>query len=95
MSELDGIVVRPEMHEEQPRLLIKHMTVQGRDLDSSCAQSFDHRIDLIGGQYEVTRDCRLAAASRLKANAGRHPGGPDDVSAVPSSFSGSRRGTPN
>jgi hypothetical protein len=43
-------IIRPEMHEEQPRLLFKHVTMQSRDLDSVCPQGFDHRVDLIGVQ---------------------------------------------
>src|SRR5262245_21925939 len=45
ICELDGVIVCPEVHEEQARLLIKHVTVQGCDLDPVCAQRFDYRID--------------------------------------------------
>jgi hypothetical protein len=34
VSELDGIIVRPKVHEEQARPFIKHVTVQGRNFDT-------------------------------------------------------------
>ena len=33
LSKFDGIVVGPEMHEEEARLLVQHMAVQRCDLD--------------------------------------------------------------
>ena len=72
-SELYGVIVRPEVHEKQARLLIKHVTVQGRDLDPVGSKGFDHRVDLISGQHKIARDRSLAAASWLKTDAGRHP----------------------
>src|SRR5512137_1012526 len=37
-SELDGIVIRPEMHKEQPRFLFQHMAVQGCHVDAISAK---------------------------------------------------------
>ena len=34
LSELHGIVVRPEMHEEEARLLVEHMAVERGHLDA-------------------------------------------------------------
>ena len=36
--ELDGVVIGPEVHEDQPRLLGQHMAMNGRDLDAVVAQ---------------------------------------------------------
>src|SRR5689334_8022252 len=47
LGELHGVVVRPEMHEVQARLLVQHVAVQGGDLDAVLAQGADDRIDLI------------------------------------------------
>src|SRR5262249_52927507 len=44
MSELDGIIVCPEVHKEQAWLFIKHVTMQSRDLDSVCSKGLDHRV---------------------------------------------------
>src|ERR1700732_2128948 len=37
------LVIRPEVHEEQTRLVIEHVIVHGRDLDALCAQNTQHR----------------------------------------------------
>ena len=71
MSELDGIVVRPKVHEEQPRLFIKHVTMQGRYLDAVAAQRFDDGIDLACHHHEIARDRGFAVASRLETDSGR------------------------
>src|SRR5690348_7195196 len=47
LGELHGVVVRPEMHEVQARLLVQHVAVQGRHLDAVLPQRLDHRIDLV------------------------------------------------
>src|SRR5581483_12320301 len=72
------IVVRPEVKEEEPRLLVQHVAVDGGNLDAIRPQGFNHRVHLIGGQHEVARDGGLAAAGRLKINPRRNahrPGG--------------------
>ena len=72
MSEHDGVVVRPKVHEEQARPFIKHVAVQGRNFDSVSTQRFDHRVDLITSQHKVTGYRGLSAAGRLKAKRRRH-----------------------
>ena len=34
LGELDGVVIGPEMHEEQPRLLVQHVAVVGGYVDA-------------------------------------------------------------
>src|SRR6516225_2191932 len=65
-SELDGIVVRPEVHEEKTGLLVQHVAVNRRDLDAIRPQCLDHRVDLIGGEHEVAGDRSLAATGWLE-----------------------------
>jgi hypothetical protein len=61
-------IVCPEVHEEQARLVIEHVIVQGRNLDAIVAQNTQHRIDFIGGQDEIPGDRGLAAARRLEVD---------------------------
>src|SRR5258708_31171316 len=63
--QLSGIIVCPEMHEEQPRLFGEHVAVQRRHLDPALAQGLAHGIDLLRDEHEVTCDRRFAAATRL------------------------------
>ena len=39
----NSVIVRPEVHEQQTRLLVDHVTVQGDDLDTTTAQRPPHR----------------------------------------------------
>ena len=61
--ELLRIVVAPEMHEEQARLVVEHVVVDRGHLDAVRAQRLQHRIDLVGGEHEIARDRRLAASA--------------------------------
>src|SRR5438105_2307680 len=60
LGELLRVIVRPEVHKEEPRLLLQHVTVQRGDLDAVVAQCFQHWIDLFRGEHEVAGDGRLA-----------------------------------
>src|SRR6266705_4833125 len=60
-SQLSCIIVCPEMHEEQPRLFGKHVTVQRRHLDPAVAQGLEDGIDLLCDEHEVAGDRCLAA----------------------------------
>ena len=42
LGELLRILVRPEVHEEEARLLLQHVAVQCGDLDAVIAQRFQH-----------------------------------------------------
>src|SRR5262249_27115116 len=77
LGELDGVVIGPEMHEEQPRLLIQHVAVQRRHLDAVRPQRLDYGIDLIAGENEVASDGGFAAAGRLEVDRDRNPHGTD------------------
>src|SRR5882757_6595027 len=53
LGELDRVVIRPEMHEEEPRLFVQHVTVERRDVDAMRPQCGDHRVHLVAGQHEI------------------------------------------
>src|SRR5262249_26910022 len=76
LRELHRVVVRPEVQEEQPRLLVQHVAVDRRHLDSVRAQRLDHRIDFFCDQHEIAGDGSLAAAGGLKADRRGHAHGP-------------------
>src|SRR6185295_17799075 len=63
------------MHEDEPRLLSQHVTMDRGHLYAVRAQSFDHRIDLRSKQNEVAGNRRLASAGGLEADAGVHAHG--------------------
>src|SRR6267378_5925832 len=67
-GQLPCIIVCPEMHEEQPRLFGKHVTVQRRHLDSAFAQRLEHGVDLLRDEHEVPGDRRLAAPGGLEVD---------------------------
>src|SRR6266849_9976686 len=52
----DGVVIGPEMHEEQPGLLIQHVVVERGHLDAVGPEGLDDRIDLGGPQHEIAVD---------------------------------------
>jgi hypothetical protein len=56
------------MEEEQPRLFVQHVAVDGGYVDAVCSQCSDHRIDLIAGENEIAGDSCLAAAGGLKTD---------------------------
>ena len=62
MRQLLGIVVGPEMDEEQPRLLIKHVAVVSGHLDGPGAQGTDQWVHFVARDEKIARDGRLAAA---------------------------------
>src|SRR5437660_1043704 len=72
LRKLHRVVVRPEVQEEQPRLLVQHVAVDRRHLDAVRAQRLDHGIDLISRQHEVAGDGGLAAAGGLEVDGGGH-----------------------
>src|SRR5215510_2602454 len=42
LGELHGVIIGPEVHEEQPRLLVEHVAVHRRHFDAVRAQRLDH-----------------------------------------------------
>src|SRR5262245_62477219 len=71
LRKLYGVVVRPEVQEEQPRLLVEHVAVNCRHLDAIRSQRLDHRIDLVSRQYEISGDGGLSAAGGLEVDGRR------------------------
>src|SRR5215208_5954982 len=63
--ELHGVVVRPEVHEEEPGLFSQHMTVQRGDLNAVLPQCTNDRIHLARTHDEVPGDRGSAATSGL------------------------------
>ena len=60
-GELARVVIGPEMHEEDARLFVEHVAVQGGDLDAVGLQGLDHRIDLLASS---TKSPVMAAVSK-------------------------------
>jgi len=48
------------VHEEDPRLVLKHVVVDGGHLDAALAKGSQHRVDFVRSQHEVAGDGRLA-----------------------------------
>src|SRR5262249_57680851 len=61
------------MEEEQPRLLVEHMTMYRRHLDAVRAQRRDDGVHFVAGEHEIAGDRGLAIAGRLKADRRREP----------------------
>src|ERR1700736_1761142 len=70
-GKLQRVVIGPEMHEEQPRLLVEHVAVERRHLDAVRAQGLNNGIHFLPGQHEIAGDRGLAGTGRLKAYGGR------------------------
>src|SRR6266566_3546730 len=49
--QLDRIRHGPEVHEEEPRLVVQHVVVQGRHLDPVSPERANHRVHLVGGKF--------------------------------------------
>src|SRR5262249_37020266 len=83
-GELERVVIRPEMHEEEPRLLPEHVAVHGGHFDSIRPQRLHYRIPLGAGQREVAGDRGFAIAGRLEVDRRGNPqgGGRGEVHAV-------------
>src|SRR5215216_3545852 len=71
--QLQRVVMRPEMHENQPRLFGQHVTVDRRDLDAMLTQCLDDRVHFLAGKDEITGNRRLAVAGWLEVDRRRHP----------------------
>src|SRR5215510_8015789 len=64
--ELDRIVVRPEVHVEQPRGVAQAVIVQRRRLDTVLPKRLGDAIHLTGDEDEIAGDRRLAVAGGLE-----------------------------
>src|SRR5436190_19699815 len=73
--QLHHVIVRPEVHEEQPRLLVEHVAVNGRNGDAILAQCLDDGIDLFTNQYKVTGYCRFSWTRGLEVDRRRYAHG--------------------
>ena len=60
------------MKEEQPRLFVQHVAVDGGYVDAVRSQRSDHRIHLVAGENEISGDGCLAATGGLKTDGYRH-----------------------
>ena len=70
MGQLACIIIGPEVHKEEARLLGKHVTVYCRHLYSAFAQRLDDGIYLICREHKIAGDSRLAATGRLEVDRG-------------------------
>src|SRR5262249_27017488 len=75
LGELHRVVVRPEVHEEHPRLLVEHVAMDRRDPNAVGEQGTDRRIALLAGGDETAGDRRLAAAGGLEVDGVRRSHG--------------------
>jgi hypothetical protein len=90
-GQLGCIVVRPEMHEEQPRLRRHHVAVKRCYLNPVITQCLHDRIRFFAKEHEISGDCSFAAAGwKLMAVATPRAGG----TVIPFSMIVSARGTP-
>src|SRR5262245_4504159 len=55
-GKLEGIVIGPEVQEDQARVLGQHVTMDRGDLDAVRPQGLDHGIDFGGSEHVVTRN---------------------------------------
>jgi hypothetical protein len=79
LGEPYGIVIGPEVHEDDPWLLGEHVAVNRRHVDTVGAQRAHDVVDLGADEDEIAGDRRLAATGRLKVDGRRatHGGHPD------------------
>lgn len=68
--ELHRVVVRPEMHEEEPRSLGQHVAVQRRDLNAILPEHLDHGVHLARDEHEISGNGRPAAPGGLEVDPG-------------------------
>lgn len=68
--ECDGVVVRPEVHEEEARLFVEHVAVEGGDFNAALLEGTDDVIHLGGAHHEVARDRRLSSSGRMEVDLG-------------------------
>ena len=93
MRQFECVVVRPKMDKERTRLLIDHVIVNRRDLDSAIAQGLDQGLYLACDRDEITGDRGPPIGHRLEIDRSR-----DAIAggrAMPSILIASERGMPN
>src|SRR5688572_17826463 len=73
LRECRDVVVCPEVHEEEPRILVGQVVVEARDRDVVLAERLDDWIHLGADQHKVAGDRGLAAASRLEVDGRAEP----------------------
>src|SRR5664279_4247137 len=65
------VIIRPEMHEKEPRLLVEHVAMQCRHLDTMPKEFLEHRIHFLSGEHKIACDCNLPTAGRLEVDGDR------------------------
>src|SRR3954451_13589120 len=71
LSELFGVVIGPEMDEEQARQLVQHVVVDGSDLNAVLTHGLQHGGHFLGDQNEIARYRGFAGTGGLKVYCGR------------------------
>src|SRR6266481_8111993 len=66
LSQLLGVVVGPEVHEEQMRRIINHVAVKSCDFDAVLSKRLEYRIYFTAEENEVAGSRRFAVLRRLK-----------------------------
>ena len=67
-SQLDRIVVGPEMDKKETGLFVEHVAVNGRHLNAVVMQGADQRIHFVGDYDEVTGDRGLPISCGLEVD---------------------------
>src|SRR5262249_61061728 len=77
LGKLYGVVIGPKVHEEEPRLLVEHVTMDRRHLDTVRPQSVDDWVHFVSRQDEIAGNGGLAPTGRLEADRRGEPQRPD------------------
>src|SRR5919199_2494326 len=75
LGELGGIIIAPEVQEEEPRFLGEGMAVQGSDVDAMLLEGLTHPRHFPPQQHKVAGGGRLAPFGCLEVDRGGHPNG--------------------
>src|ERR1041384_7186316 len=70
LCQFRDVVIGPEVHEKQARLLLQHVTVESGYLNSILSQRFDYGIDLTPQEHKIPRDRCFAILRGLKIQSG-------------------------
>jgi hypothetical protein len=66
--QLLGIIIRPEMHKEEPRAFGQHVIVQRSYFDPVIAQCPDHRVYFVSDENKVAGNSGFASFCGLKVD---------------------------
>src|ERR1700730_4202349 len=53
LRQLLRVIIRPEMHEKEPRLLVEHVAMQCSHLDTVPKKFLEHRVHFLCDKHEI------------------------------------------